>query len=96
MTQRNGRRLLYTADRVRSMFANMRGDFQRQHFAMMREVSDLRKELETMRGELEHLRELRTVVIARQDAERELEALRRQRTLVQAWNAERDPEAPLH
>jgi len=92
---RNGRRLLYTEARVRALFARMRADMHAQHFRHLCELSDLRRELDAMRAELEQLRELRTVVRARQRAEAELADLHRQRSLAQAWTAARDPTAAL-
>src|SRR5262249_2794967 len=89
------RKVLYSADRVRAMFAKMRGDLHTQHFAHLCEMSDLRKELDAMRAELEQLREFRATVCARQQAEAELAELHRQRSLTQAWTAPRDPATPL-
>jgi hypothetical protein len=87
----SGHRVLYHPDRVRAMFAQMRGDLHAMHFKHLCELSDLRRELDAMRTELEQLRELRATVRARHRAEAELAELHRRRSLMQASMAARDP-----
>ena len=93
---RNGRRLVYTEERVRAMFAKMRGDLHERHFRHMCELSDLRRELDQMRAELTTLRELRAATLARHQAYAELASLYRERELQRARAAERDASTPLH
>jgi hypothetical protein len=69
-------RVLYTEDRVRALFARMRGALHQQHFEHLCEMADLRKELDQVRAEYEALR---NAVFAREKAEGDLELLRRDR-----------------
>jgi len=89
----SNRRLLYSENRVRQLFARMRGDLHQQHLRHLCEMSDLRRELDEVRG---LYAQLRAAVLARQNAEQELADLRRQRSLVEAWAAGvRDPATRL-
>jgi hypothetical protein len=64
-----------------------------------RERDDLRRQYDWLLAELRdlsgELRELRLAVTARQRAEDELAALHRERELMRALSAERDPALPL-
>jgi hypothetical protein len=73
---RNGRKLLYTAERVHSMFARMRGELSALSFRHACEIADLRKELDRVRAEYEALRD---AVLERTRAEAGLELLKRDR-----------------
>jgi hypothetical protein len=70
----SGRRLLYTPERVRAMFAQMRGELHEQHFRHLCAMADLRRELDETRAALH---ELRAATLARQRAEADLEMLRK-------------------
>ena len=93
MAQRNGRRLLYHPDAVRSLVAGMRADMHASHFETLTELNVLRRELAECRAALD---ELRAATLARQRAEAELAGLYRERELARARAAERDPAAPLN
>jgi hypothetical protein len=71
-----GRRVLYTGERVRAMFARMRGDLHAQHSRHLCELTELRKELAGLRAAYEALR---GAVLEREKAEANLELLRRDR-----------------
>lgn len=79
------RPLFVSADRARELYRRMRRDLEAQHDRHLAELAALRRELD----------ELRTAILARVNAERELAELRRRRTLVEAWSAERDLGQPL-
>jgi len=87
-----GNRLLYHPDAVRRTFARMRKDLDGLRFQHLRELSDLRRELDQARADYA---DLRAAVLARHRCEAELADLRRRRALVEAWAGERDPAAPL-
>jgi len=89
---RSARRVLYTPERVHTLFAKMKSDLAAMHFKHLCELSDLRRELDTVRAEFE---ELKDVVRRRVAAEAELASLRRERQLMLALSAERDPAMPL-
>jgi hypothetical protein len=90
---RNGRKLLYSADRVHALFARMRADLHDMHFKHLCELADLRKELDETRTALD---ELRAAVRARERAESELTSLYRERDLARARAVARDSAMPLH
>jgi hypothetical protein len=96
----NGRRVvLYHPKYVegfRSALREARADLHDMHFRHLCELADLRREIDTLRAELAHLRELRAAVLARQKAEAELAELYRERAIARARAAERDPNIPLH
>jgi hypothetical protein len=73
---RNGRRLLYTEERVRAMFAQMKGELSAQHFRHLCAQADLRKQLDEVRGQFEALR---NAVLERERAEANVELLKRDR-----------------
>jgi len=70
----------------------MREDLDDLRSRHLRELSDLRRELDQVRA---NYADLRAVVLARHRTEAELADLRRQRALVEAWAGARDPAAPL-
>jgi hypothetical protein len=70
------RRLLFTEERVRAMFARMRSELLEQHLTHIDELNELRRELDAVR---ESYRELRDAVIAREKAEGDLALLQRDR-----------------
>jgi hypothetical protein len=84
---RNGRPL-YTEERVRMMFARMRGDLHAQHLRHLSEMIDLRRELERVRAAYN---ELRNAVLARQRGDAELAELYREREIERAQLTQRDP-----
>ena len=90
---RNGRKLLYSADRVHALFARMRADLHDMHFKHLCELADLRRELNATRAALD---ELRAATLARQQAEAALAELYRERAIARARAAERDPALPLN
>jgi hypothetical protein len=69
-------RLLYTADKVRAVFARMRGDLHEQHERHLFEMAELRKELDQLHAAYAALR---AAVFERERAEADLELLRRDR-----------------
>jgi hypothetical protein len=75
MTRRR-RRLLYTEDRVRALFARCLADLEAQHSRHLTDMSNLRHELDQVRAEYELLR---SAVLKRERAEADLELLRRDR-----------------
>jgi len=81
-------RVVYTPTMVRQAFARMRDQLAEMHSRHLGEMADLRRELDGLRTELEHLRELRDAVVARQRAEHEVAELHRQRELTRAWASE--------
>lgn len=87
------RKPLYTAEHVHKMFARMRNDLHEMHSRHLGEMADLRRELEEVHAAYA---ELRATVLARQNAERELTSLYRERDIARARAAERDPALPLH
>jgi len=86
------RKLLYTEDRVRKVFAKMRGDLHELAARHAAEVESLRRELDEVRA---LYAKLRSVSLARQNAEAELRELYREREIARARAAERDPALPL-
>jgi hypothetical protein len=90
---RNGRKLLYSANRVHALFARMRADLHDMHFEHLCELADLRRELDATRAALD---DLRAAVLARQRAEAELACLYRERAIARARAAERAPTMPLN
>ena len=64
-----------------------RADLHDQHFKHLCEMGDLLRELAALRAEVEHLRELNAVVLARHRAEAELAGLYRERSIQQALAA---------
>src|SRR5215467_9360357 len=91
--QRNGgRRLLYTEERVRALFARMRDELNEMASRHASEVAVLRTELDEIRAQFD---ELRAVSLARQRAHAELVGLHR-RAIQRARAAERDASTPLH
>ena len=91
----DGRRLLYHPEYVRAFadaLREARADLHEMHSRHVAEVAALRRELDEVRAAFD---ELRTVSLARQRAEVELRGLYRERAIVRARAAERDPAAPL-
>jgi hypothetical protein len=76
MMSRNGRRLLYTEEKVRAIFAKMRAELYARHLEQLSELADMRRELEEVRTAYNKLRD---AVLARTKAEADLELLRRDR-----------------
>jgi hypothetical protein len=74
------RRLLFTEERVRAIFARLRDEMHEQHFRHLCEMADLRKELDQARDEFEQLRD---AVLKRQAAEAEVAMLKRTRAIVE-------------
>jgi hypothetical protein len=70
------RRLLYSEQRVRMMFARMKADLADQHARHLSEHAALRRELDALRGEYEALR---CAVLERMKAEADLALLQRDR-----------------
>jgi hypothetical protein len=70
------RRVLYTADRVRAMFAGLKAELQAEHYRHLDELAKLRWELDQTKREFEMLR---TAVLQRTQAEADLELLKRDR-----------------
>jgi hypothetical protein len=89
---RSGRKVVYTEERVRAMFARMRGELQAQHFRHLCAMSDLHRELAQTRAEFE---QLKATVRTRQNAEAECRRLYRERDIARAQAAERNPVTPL-
>jgi uncharacterized membrane protein len=94
------RRVLYTPERVRLLFGRMQEELRELGARHIAEVARLHRQLEEVRAELAGVRaafnELRAVSLARQAAETEITELRRQRELLRAFGAERDPATPLN
>ena len=90
---RNGRRLVYTEEHVRALFAKMRGDLHAMHFKHLCEMADLRRELDQVRTLYD---QLRSVTLARSKAGVEVAELRRLQAIGRAQVAQRDPALPLH
>ena len=70
----------------------MRDEMREMRSRHVSEMARLRRELDNVRAAFN---ELRAVSQARQAAEAEVAELRRQRDLLRAFAAERDPTAPL-
>ena len=87
------RRVLVHPDRVRAMFPKMRDELHDMYSKHLRELADLRRELDKARADLD---KLRAAVRARQQAQDELSGLYRARAIQQAQAAERDPNAALN
>jgi len=88
-----GRRLLYTEERVRALFARMREELHELADRHAAQVAALRAELDEVRAQFD---ELRSISLARQKAEAELRELYRERAIQRARAAERDASTPLH
>jgi hypothetical protein len=93
MMQRNGRRVLYTEERVRALFARMRDELNEMAVRHASEVAVLRTQLDEIRAQFD---ELRAVSLARQRTHAELVGLHRERAIQRARAAERDPVQLLH
>jgi hypothetical protein len=89
----NGRKLLYTEDRVRAVFAEMRRQLHELGERHRAEVESLRRELDGVRAAFD---ELRSISLARSKAEVEVAELHRLRAIGRARTAERDPNAALN
>jgi hypothetical protein len=92
----NGRRVLYSPSYIqgfRNALCQARADLHAMSFRHACELADLRKEFDQVRADYA---ELRSTVLARQDAEAELAALYRERAIARARAAERDPALPLN
>ena len=85
-------RVLVHPDKVRALFAKMRDDLHEMAARHASEVATLRAELDEVRAQFE---ELRSLSLARQNAEAELRELYREREIARARAAERDPALPL-
>jgi len=95
----NGRRLLLSPQYVqgfRVALREARNELHEMFFRHACEVNDLRREVDALRAELDHLRELRAAVLARQKAEHALAALHRERAIARARAVERDPVSLLN
>jgi hypothetical protein len=86
----NGRKVLYTEDRVRALFARMRDDLSAMSFRHACAVADLERELAQTRADFEALK---LTVRARVRAEQELDRLR---AIRDATTATRDFGTRLH
>jgi hypothetical protein len=73
---RNGRKLLYSEQRVRAIFAKMRAELFARHLEQLSELADMRRELDQVRAAYNKLRD---AVLERTKAEADLELLRRDR-----------------
>jgi len=82
------RRLLYTEERVRALFARMRSELHEMAARHASEQYRLRQELDEVRAQFD---ELRSIASARSRAETELDELRRLREIGRARAAQRDP-----
>jgi DNA-binding helix-hairpin-helix protein with protein kinase domain len=94
----NGRRLLYTAERVHALIDQMRRTVIDQMRAEMRgELQAMaarhRAEVDAVRQQLD---DLRAATLARSNAELELQELRRLREIGKAKMTQRDIDRPLH
>ena len=85
------RRVLYTEERVRALFARMRDELNEMAVRHASEVAVLRTELDEIRAQFD---ELRAVSLARQRAHAELVGLHRERAIQRARAAERDASTP--
>jgi hypothetical protein len=70
------RKLLYSEDRVRAMFAGLKAQLQAEHYRHLDELAKLRWELDQTKREFEALR---SAVLERTKAEANLELLKRDR-----------------
>jgi hypothetical protein len=82
------RKLLYSGDRVHTLFARMRGDLHEMHYRHLCELADLKRELEQVRAQFD---ELRAVSLARSRAELEVAELRRLQAIGRARAVQYDP-----
>ena len=87
------RRVLITPERVRAVFAQMRGELDEMAARHRAEVESLRRELDEIRARFD---ELRAVSLARSRAEVEVAELHRLREIGRARATERDPTMPLN
>jgi len=76
-----------------ALYDECSADISAMHFRHQCAQADLRRELDAVRGELEALK---AAVRARQTAQAELDGLYRERELMRALSAERDPALPLN
>ena len=90
----NARRLLRPhIDAYRAALAECRADLSAMNFRHECAMADLQKRLAETRAEFD---QLKAVVRVRQRAEKELAGLYRERELMRALRAERDPALPLN
>jgi len=89
---RSIRRVLYTEQRVRQMFAHMRAELDEMAERHASEAARLRQELEECRAAFDALR---SISLARSKAELEVAELRRLQAIGRARAAERDLSQPL-
>src|SRR5262249_51996374 len=83
------RRVLYTEERVRALFARTRAELDEMSERHAAEAARLRHELEECRADLA---ELRAAVLARQRSEQEVSELRRRRdAIIEAFAADLVP-----
>jgi hypothetical protein len=90
---RDGRRILYTPERVHAVFARMREELHELADRHAAQVAALRAELDEVRAQFD---ELRSISLVRQRVEAELASLYREREIARARTAERDPNAALN
>jgi hypothetical protein len=83
-------KLLYTADRVRAMFARMRGELEAQHSRHLCEYASLRRELDALRAAYEALC---GAVLEREKAEATVDNLR---AVQRAVDEKRDSVVTVH
>jgi hypothetical protein len=72
----NRRKLLYSEDAVRRIFAGLKAQLQAEHYRHLDELAELRCELDETKRAFEMLR---TAVLQRTQAEADLELLKRDR-----------------
>ena len=84
----NGRPL-YTEARVRALIQSLRADYHARSFQTMVELRRLQVEVAELRDLMAQMRAAR-LAVANAEAE-----VAHQRAVFAAWNAERDPAAPL-
>jgi hypothetical protein len=97
---RRPRPLIRLTAAYEALLAEAKGDLARMHFEYSCRQADRDREVDALRAELAEVRalydQLRSVSLARAQAEAELVALHRERAIVQARAAERDPATPLN
>jgi hypothetical protein len=74
----------------------LRVDIEQHVEVLRRDLAAVHRQLATAREEAALLRQWREAYVAHQKARHELDVLHRQRAIERAWEAERDPEMPLH
>jgi len=87
---RNGRQLLYTAERVHALVASMEATYRAAHFETMVELKRLQVEVAELRDLMAQMRAARLAVVS---AERELAELNDMR---RAMVERQDPATSLH